>query len=87
MRSRVDGLSESARLLLEPDEEEDREAANGDAEGAKKGDGDEKPEGAQKFDLYFGAFSFVVDAIALAAVGLSTKVWQLYACKLINSPY
>lgn len=70
----MDGHSESSRLLASHN---DSYGTNGKKPGMK----DVGPKGAERFDLYFGAVSFCIDAMALVGVGLSKQVWQLYACK------
>lgn len=58
-------ISESSRLLSHSDD--------------GKQD-DEMPTGSERFDIYFAFASFIIDALALTGVGMSTRVWQLYAC-------
>lgn len=69
----MDSHSESSRLLA------GRDQSYG-INGKKTGGKDAGPLGAERFDLYFGAASFCIDALALVGVGCSKQVWQLYAC-------
>lgn len=76
------GQSESARLLRNSDRTASYATQNSTLSGSIAGDDDEGPDGSERFDLYFAAASFTVDAIALVGVGSSRAVWQLYACAL-----
>lgn len=67
----MEGLSESSRLLVDDDT-----SSIGDEDKAV-----EKMAGSERFDLYFGGLSFIIDAIAFSAIGLSRKKWQLYLCE------
>lgn len=73
------GQSESARLLRNSDRTASYATQNSTLSGSIAGDEDEGPDGSERFDLYFAAASFTVDAIALVGVGSSRAVWQLYA--------
>ena len=88
----MEGHSEGSRLLNSRDrtygsadsrKRSKHTGADGEMDSQASSDsGDEaKDKGAARFDLYFGAVSFCIDAIALTGVGLSSQVWQLYACK------
>jgi hypothetical protein len=73
----MDGHSESSRLLAQRDR-----AYGTNGKKLRKNQKEEvAPAGAERFDLYFGAVSFSIDALALIGVGCSRAVWQLYACK------
>jgi hypothetical protein len=70
----MEGLSESSRLLSHP---------NGPSSSDVEADQDKaiaEADGSERFDLYFGGVSFIIDAIAFVAIGLSRTKWQLYAC-------
>lgn len=54
---------------------------NGAASTRKGKEEEENPDGTERFDLYFGALSFTIDALALVGVGLSKVTWHLYACE------
>merc|ERR1711939_493014 len=43
---------------------------------SKKAKAEENPDGTERFDLYFGAMSFSIDALALIGVGLSRQTWH-----------
>lgn len=84
----MESHSESTRLLA-GDRHRRSSAANthdGSEDNADNDDNDDDSEadrpldGSERFDLYFGAASFCIDAMALTAVGVSKEVWQLYAC-------
>lgn len=68
----MEGLSESSRLLGRQDngnsDDVDPKAASSAA-------------GSERFDVYFGGLSFVIDAVAFTAIGLSKSKAQLYLCK------
>jgi len=71
----MDGHSESSRLLAQRDR-----AYGTNGKKLRKSQKEEvAPAGAERFDLYFGAVSFSIDALALIGVGCSRAVWQLYA--------
>lgn len=70
----MEGLSESSRLLGGHDDESSLDQAGQQAEDSSEA------KGSERFDLYFGGLSFVVDAIAFTAIGLSKTKLQLYLC-------
>lgn len=79
----MDSHSESTRLLTEihqPNRRRGEQAVSDET-------ADERSDGSERFDLYFGAVSFIVDAMALISVGCSRKVWQLYSCQCLNYRY
>lgn len=68
----MEGLSESSRLLDNP--------SDSDLNHGTQDDATETVAGTERFDVYFGGLSFVVDAIAFTAIGLSKSKVQLYLC-------
>lgn len=72
----MEGLTESSRLL-----------GNGGSQSAQRRPHvartttQERIEGSERFDLYFGGLSFLVDAVGFTAIGLSKRRWHLYACE------
>ena len=72
----MDSHSETTRLI----NQRDRTYADSAQEEQAVKDA-EILDGSERFDLYFGTISFLIDALALVSVGSSRKVWQLYACE------
>ena len=74
----MDSHSESSRLLAQRDA---TYGINGKKKPTQRSKDETEPAGAERFDLYFGAASFSIDALALVGVACSKRVWQLYACE------
>lgn len=72
----MEGLSESSRLLVDDDAGSSEDGQDVTGEDLQK-----KVAGSERFDLYFGGFSFIIDSLAFVAIGLSKQKWQLYLCK------
>lgn len=70
----MEGLSESSRLLADEDDEQLDEAGEDSKERRRV-------HGSERFDVYFGGLSFLIDAVAFSAIGLSKTKLQLYLCK------
>ncbi|KAK9900297.1 MFS general substrate transporter [Cystobasidium minutum MCA 4210] len=69
----MEGLSESSRLLVDDDAGSSEDGQDVTGEDLQK-----KVAGSERFDLYFGGFSFIIDSLAFVAIGLSKQKWQLY---------
>ena len=70
----MEGLSESSRLLVSEDDEPVAE----DGQDSKE---KRATHGSERFDVYFGGLSFMIDAVAFSAIGLSKTKLQLYLCR------
>lgn len=71
----MEGLSESSRLL---DSQHENTSSDEDPDDPKAAT---HVAGSERFDIYFGGLSFIIDAIAFSAIGSSRTKLQLYLCK------
>lgn len=68
----MEGLSESSRLL---DSQHENTSSDEDPDDPKAAT---HVAGSERFDIYFGGLSFIIDAIAFSAIGSSRTKLQLY---------